>query len=203
MNVGGLSNRPQQLTATQLAQHVLQDAQLRLQTQARLDELGDALGQLRPVPTQTQASFPMSPLPFTLTGDVAAGYQDPGACLTGLAADGRPGAQGAALVSEIVQLLDQIGAQFGTQVSNPSVPAGSPFTTASTRTSVVAGATGSEWGGIDTMMAAAEQLAQSDKPSDQLKAQKLMNQAKMMFETISKILQQISEMAKTAIGNIR
>jgi hypothetical protein len=191
MNVGGLSNRPQQLTATQLAQHVLQDAQVRLQTQARLDELSNALGQLRPVPTQTQASFPMSPLPFTLTGDAAAGYQDPGGCLTALTAEGRPGIQGATLAAEIVQLLDQIKGQL------------SPPASGSSRIPVVAGATGSQWGGIDTMMAAAEQLAVSDKPSDQLKAQKLMNQAKMMFETISKILQQISEMAKTAIGNIR
>jgi hypothetical protein len=55
---------------------------------------------------------------------------------------------------------------------------------------------------IDSMMAQAEKLAQSDKPSDQLKAQQLMNKVKQMFETLSKILQMISEMFKTMIGGV-
>jgi hypothetical protein len=59
------------------------------------------------------------------------------------------------------------------------------------------------WGAIDSMMAEAEKLAKSKNPSDQLRAQQLMNQAQQMFQTISKLLQQMSEMFKTAIGNIK
>ncbi|MEZ5403563.1 MAG: hypothetical protein R2729_28040 [Bryobacteraceae bacterium] len=61
----------------------------------------------------------------------------------------------------------------------------------------------SQWGNIDSMMAEAEKLAMSKNPSDQLKAQKLMQQAQQMFQTISKLLSQLSEMFKTAMGNIR
>ncbi|MEZ5403561.1 MAG: hypothetical protein R2729_28030 [Bryobacteraceae bacterium] len=61
----------------------------------------------------------------------------------------------------------------------------------------------SQWGNIDSMMAEAEKLAMSKNPSDQLKAQKLMQQAQQMFQTISKLLSQLADMFKTAMGNVK
>jgi hypothetical protein len=56
---------------------------------------------------------------------------------------------------------------------------------------------------IDKMMAEAEQLMASDKPSDQLKGQMLMQRAMRMFETISKMLEQRSQAQAKAIQAIK
>ncbi len=59
---------------------------------------------------------------------------------------------------------------------------------------------GSEgWGKIDSMMAEAEKLSQSDKQSDQLKAQQMMQKATRMFEMISKMLEQMSQMLAKSV----
>lgn len=59
------------------------------------------------------------------------------------------------------------------------------------------------WGNIDSMMAQAESLMNSDKPSDQLKAQQLMQKAQRMFEMISKMMEQKSQMMSKAIQAIK
>jgi hypothetical protein len=56
---------------------------------------------------------------------------------------------------------------------------------------------------IDDMFAQAEKLMASDKPSDQLKAQMMMQKAQRMFESISKLLEQRSKAQSTAISNIK
>lgn len=60
----------------------------------------------------------------------------------------------------------------------------------------------SSWGKIDSMMAEAEKLMLSDKKEDQLKGQKMMNQATQMFQAISAMLKAAQDMAQTAIRNI-
>ncbi|MBL0160865.1 MAG: hypothetical protein IPP47_27845 [Bryobacterales bacterium] len=59
------------------------------------------------------------------------------------------------------------------------------------------------WGNIDSMMSQAESLMNSDKPSDQLKAQQLMQKAQRMFEMISKMMEQRSQMMSKAIQAIK
>jgi hypothetical protein len=59
------------------------------------------------------------------------------------------------------------------------------------------------WGNIDSMMSQAESLMNSDKPSDQLKAQQLMQKAQRMFEMISKMMEQKSQMMSRAIQAIK
>jgi hypothetical protein len=56
---------------------------------------------------------------------------------------------------------------------------------------------------LDSMFDQAEKLMQSDKPSDQLKAQMLMQKATRMYETISKMMQQRSEAQAKAIQAIK
>jgi len=58
-------------------------------------------------------------------------------------------------------------------------------------------------GNIDSMMAQAEQLMASDKPSDQLKGQMMMQRAMRMFEMISKMLEQRSQAQAKAIQAIK
>lgn len=67
---------------------------------------------------------------------------------------------------------------------------------------VSSGASGG-WGNIDSMMSQAESLMNSDKPSDQLKAQQLMQKAQRMFEMISKMMEQRSQMMSKAIQAIK
>jgi hypothetical protein len=56
---------------------------------------------------------------------------------------------------------------------------------------------------IDKMMGEAESLMASDKPSDQLKGQMMMQRAMRMFEMISKMLEQRSQAAAKAIQAIK
>jgi hypothetical protein len=56
---------------------------------------------------------------------------------------------------------------------------------------------------IDKMMGEAEKLMASDKPSDQLKGQMLMQRAMRMFEMISKMLEQRSQAQAKAIQAIK
>ena len=56
---------------------------------------------------------------------------------------------------------------------------------------------------LDSMEQEAMKLCMSDKPSDQMKGQFLMNRFKQMFEAISNALKAQSDVAKAAIGNIR
>lgn len=56
---------------------------------------------------------------------------------------------------------------------------------------------------LDSMEQEAMNLCMSDKPSDQMKGQFLMNRFKQMFEAISNALKAQSDVAKAAIGNIR
>ena len=56
---------------------------------------------------------------------------------------------------------------------------------------------------IDSMMDQANQLASSDKPSDQLKAQQLMQKAMRMFEQLSKLMENQSQMQGKAIQAMR
>ena len=58
-------------------------------------------------------------------------------------------------------------------------------------------------GNLDAMMADADKLLQSDKMSDQLKGQQLMSKASNMFQALSKLYSQQSDMQKAAIQNIR
>jgi hypothetical protein len=58
-------------------------------------------------------------------------------------------------------------------------------------------------GNIDSMMAQAEQLMASDKPSDQLKGQMMMQRAMRLFEMISKMLEQRSQAQAKAIQAIK
>jgi flagellar basal body rod protein FlgG len=53
------------------------------------------------------------------------------------------------------------------------------------------------------MMSQAESLMSSDKPSDQLKGQQLMQKAQRMFEMISKMMEQRSQMMSKAIQAIK
>lgn len=56
---------------------------------------------------------------------------------------------------------------------------------------------------IDSLMGQAEKLMASDKMSDQLKGQRLMQQAMRLFEMISKMLEQRSQMQAKAIQAIK
>ena len=56
---------------------------------------------------------------------------------------------------------------------------------------------------IDSMMGQAEKLMASDKMQDQLKGQRMMQQAMRMFEMISKMLEKRSELAGKAIQATR
>jgi hypothetical protein len=56
---------------------------------------------------------------------------------------------------------------------------------------------------IDSMMGQAEQLMASDKPSDQLKGQMMMQRAMRLFETISKMIEQRSQAQAKAIQAIK
>ena len=56
---------------------------------------------------------------------------------------------------------------------------------------------------IDSMMGEAEKLMASDKMQDQLKGQRMMQQAMRMFEMISKMLEKRSELAGKAIQATR
>lgn len=58
-------------------------------------------------------------------------------------------------------------------------------------------------GNLDSMMSQAESLLKSDKMEDQIKGQKLMQQAMRMFELISKMIEKQSEMASKAIAAIK
>ncbi|MEZ5356685.1 MAG: hypothetical protein R2762_28950 [Bryobacteraceae bacterium] len=192
-------------SAAQMAAGVLTDANRRLETPGQWEELGALLASLRPLAAQTGSTFPMEPVPFTWNGDIAglpnaAGQIQPGCC---------GNLRGQAALEDMLRQMDALIARLEPR------GAASPGTGAA-GTSAAGSATGpassgggvpisdsSGWGSIDTMMAQAEKLAMSDKPSDQLKAQKLMMQARQMFETVSKLLQQMAEMAKTAISNIR
>jgi hypothetical protein len=55
---------------------------------------------------------------------------------------------------------------------------------------------------INNMENQAEQLAQSSNPADQLKAQQLMQKASQMFGSLSKLIQQLSQMEQSSIANI-
>ncbi|MCW5964411.1 MAG: hypothetical protein KIT83_10260 [Bryobacterales bacterium] len=63
---------------------------------------------------------------------------------------------------------------------------------------------GSSGGGnIDSMMSQAEGLLRSDKMEDQLKGQKMMQQALRMFELLSKLIEKQGEMQSKAIAAIK
>jgi hypothetical protein len=95
------------------------------------------------------------------------------------------------------------GAQSSAPAASTSQPGGASASNQAGAAGTSAASGGEGWGAIDSMMAEAEKLAKSKNPSDQLRAQQMMNQAQQMFQTISKLLQQMAEMFKTAIGNIR
>lgn len=174
--------------ASQLADGILADANRRLESPAQWEQLTALLISLRPLAGQAGSAFPMEPVPFT-AGNPAA--------LSAAAAELQPACtgdlRGQAALEGVLKQMDSL------------IAALQPRATAASSSSMqsVPMASSSNWSSIDSMMAQAEQLAMSDKPSDQLKAQKLMMQAKQMFETVSKLLQQLAEMAKTAISNIR
>lgn len=58
-------------------------------------------------------------------------------------------------------------------------------------------------GGIDSMMSQAEGLLRSDSMEDQLKGQKMMQQALRMFELLSKLIEKQGEMQSKAIAAIK
>ncbi|MEZ5403559.1 MAG: hypothetical protein R2729_28020 [Bryobacteraceae bacterium] len=185
-------------SATQAAQGVLTDASRRLQSPAQWQELTAVLEALRPLAAQTAPAAAGEPLPFTWNGDIgglreAIGNLSPSCC---------PGLQGEAAIQQLLGQMDALIARLEPQAVSPGGSAAAPPSASFSGTDSLPVSSGS-WGSIDDMMAQAEKLAMSDKPSDQLKAQKLMMQARQMFETVSKLLQQLAEMAKTAISNIR
>ncbi len=102
------------------------------------------------------------------------------------------------------------GASWSSPASSSS-PAGGSASASSTGGSASASPTGGSmssgasggWGNIDSMMSQAESLMNSDKPSDQLKAQQLMQKAQRMFEMISKMMEQRSQMMSRAIQAIK
>lgn len=92
--------------------------------------------------------------------------------------------------------LSAFGGASGSGASSPASSGGSASAPASTGNS-------GGWGNIDSMMSQAESLMNSDKPSDQLKAQQLMQKAQRMFEMISKMMEQRSQMMSKAIQAIK
>jgi hypothetical protein len=175
--------------ASQLADGILADANRRLESPAQWEQLTALLVSLRPLAGQAGAAFPLEPAPFTTRG--AAVLPEAAAQLQ-FRSTGE--LRGQAALGNMVKQMDSLIAALEPRSASIS---------ASRQARTTPMASSANWGSIDSMMAQAEQLAMSDKPSDQLKAQKLMMQAKQMFETVSKLMQQLAEMAKTAISNIR
>ena len=97
------------------------------------------------------------------------------------------------------------GAASGADWSSPaasSSSSGGSSSASGAGSGASSGASGG-WGNIDSMMSQAESLMNSDKPSDQLKAQQLMQKAQRMFEMISKMMEQRSQMMSKAIQAIK
>lgn len=80
---------------------------------------------------------------------------------------------------------------------------GSSFTSAPTSPGSASAGSASGGGNIDSMMSQAEKLLRSDKMEDQLKGQKMMQQAMRMFELLSKLIEKQSEMQSKAIAAIK
>jgi len=139
---------------------------------------------------------------------------------------GRPGAQGANQaqgassnpMQQIVELLKKLlesltGGAQGAQGSGSTAPSsggtsgtggtgGTPTQgkgIADASTSSMDSMVSKVGGKIDDMFAQAEKLMASDKPSDQLKAQRMMQQANRMFEMMSKMIEDIGKKATSTL----
>ncbi len=159
--------------------------------------------------SQMQTPFPPQPLPFSSgPGGVTITIQSPlnalqqgapagleqiskslGDLLSKLQGLTGGGASGAAFAGAGASAGASLGASAGAAAGGSSAPAST-------------GNSGG-WGNIDSMMSQAESLMNSDKPSDQLKAQQLMQKAQRMFEMISKMMEQRSQMMSKAIQAIK
>ncbi|MDX2153455.1 MAG: hypothetical protein SFV54_22110 [Bryobacteraceae bacterium] len=116
-----------------------------------------------------------------------------GGALQGAAQAGVGGGAGASLgSSSSIQT-------FGGGSPAPTAPANDPGSYLSAgEQSMLQGA-----GKIDGMMSQAESLMSSDKPSDQIKGQMLMQKAMRLFEMISKMQEMRSKAQSTAIQNMK
>ncbi len=150
---------------------------------AAFDAVGKALDQASakatnpPQPSFEQLIQMLSDLIKKLTGQAG-----------GAAAGASAGAAGGAGAPSGTSSSSSTGGTGSGSASGASGPAGG-FSTSNE----------GGWGKIDSMMAEAEKLSTSDKQSDQLKAQKMMQQAQRMFEMISKMLEQMSQMLSKSI----
>ncbi|MCU0227593.1 MAG: hypothetical protein MUF01_08125 [Bryobacterales bacterium] len=80
---------------------------------------------------------------------------------------------------------------------------GSSFTSAPASAGSPSAGSAPGGGNLDSMMSQAEKLLRSDKMEDQIKGQKMMQQAMRMFELISKLIEKQSEMQSKAIAAIK
>lgn len=120
---------------------------------------------------------------------------------------------------ELLKMIEKlVKALTGGQAGGASAASGSGAASGSSGASAAAPAasTSSSGGGgaidnminsagskIDNLMGQAEKLMASDKMSDQLKGQRMMQQAMRLFEMISKMLEQRSQMQAKAIQAIK
>ena len=105
-------------------------------------------------------------------------------------------------LSDILQALQGVTQQLSSAGSSSAASSNAAGAGGTSATNFSSGNEGG-WGKIDSMMSQAEQLMNSDKPSDQLKAQQLMQKAQRMFEMISKMMEQQSQMISKAIQAIK
>ncbi len=190
-------------------------------------ELGSQLGQTFSDPAQIEQqlglllaqvgmAFPKAGLqpaaaqrrPRAFSPSAASGRfgQNPLAAFNGPQAMGAAGTNG---LKDLVGQLDQMIALLSPQASATQAAAGSAPSAYTAAAAPVGGSEvratggGGGWGNIDSMMQQAEQLMQSDNQSDQLKGQMLMQRAMRLFEMISKMMEQQSQLASKAIQAIR
>jgi hypothetical protein len=133
-----------------------------------------------------QGAAPPARHPFSSTGISNEAFSRP---------VGTPGSP-AGSMQDIKRLTSQLDQILGSLTANQP---GNPIPTGSGQAAMVASAGGN----IDSMMSQAEQLLSSDKQSDQIKGQMLMQKAMRLFEMISKMMEQQSQLASKAIQAIR
>ncbi len=169
-------------------------------------------------PKSAQSTPAVRPRPVPFSPGQAAGVpRNPLAALASLQA-GPMGATSGRQLQGLLGELDQLIAMLSPQArgGSPAPGAATPRGIAGAPAAPVAPAAttggmdkptamggGGGWGNIDAMMNQANQLLQSDKQSDQLRGQMLMMKAMRLFEMISKMLEQQSQLASKAIQAIR
>jgi len=161
---------------------------------------------------QLAQPFPAQPLPFSSgPGGVTITIQSPLNALQQGQAAPMDMQQISKLLGDLLSKLQGVAgggaasAAVGAAGLSAGSAVGSAASSASGGGSAAPASTGNSggWGNIDSMMSQAESLMNSDKPSDQLKAQQLMQKAQRMFEMISKMMEQRSQMMSKAIQAIK